>query len=169
MTEQAVLDEYEAGELSVIYDSEPAQEIVAWALEMFHPRMAISEGGGAEGMLILDMAVQIEPNVRVFTLDTGRLPQETYDLVERVKERYGIQVEMLFPEKAHVEGMTQRHGPNLMYDAVDLRLLCCQVRKVLPLSKAAVPPIDMLPDAEKASSLTPTTASMALAEVDETS
>src|SRR6266581_1584706 len=97
--------------------------------------MAISEGGGAEGMVILDMAVRIEPNVRVFTLDTGRLPQETYDLIERVKDRYGIQVEMLFPEKAHVEGMTKRHGPNLMYDAVDLRLLCCQVRKVLPLTR----------------------------------
>jgi phosphoadenosine phosphosulfate reductase len=135
VTENAVLDEYEAGELSVIYDSEPAEEVVGWALDTFHPRMAISEGGGAEGMVILDMAVRIEPGVRVFTLDTGRLPQETYDLVERVRDRYGVQVEMLFPERAHVEGLVQRHGPNLMYDAVDLRLLCCQVRKVLPLTR----------------------------------
>ncbi len=131
-TDHAVLDEYEAGELSVLYDAEPAQEVVAWALDRFHPRMAISEGGGAEGMAILDMAVRIEPNVRVFTIDTGRLPQETYDLIERVQQRYAIRVEVLFPEKAHIEGMMKRHGPNLMYDAVDLRLLCCQVRKVVP-------------------------------------
>jgi phosphoadenosine phosphosulfate reductase len=71
----------------------------------------------------------------VFTIDTGRLPQETYDLMAKIEERYGIRVEMLFPERAHVEGMAQRHGPNLMYDAVDLRLLCCQVRKVLPLNR----------------------------------
>src|SRR6266511_1510889 len=134
-TDHAVLDEYEAGELSVLYDAEPAQEVVAWALELFHPRMAISEGGGAEGMAILDMAVRIRPDVRVFTLDTGRLPQETYDLIERVHDRYGVRIEMLFPEASHIQEMMRGHGPNLMYESVDLRLLCCQVRKVLPLNK----------------------------------
>ena len=133
--DEAVLDEYEAGELSVLYDDAPAQEILEWALDRFHPRMAISEGGGAEGMAILDMAVRIRPDVRVFTIDTGRLPQETYDLMERVRERYGISVEVLFPDRKAVEGLVNRHGPNLMYRAVDLRLLCCQVRKVQPLVK----------------------------------
>src|SRR5207248_369376 len=135
MTDHAVLDEYEAGELSVLYDVEPPEEVLAWALDRLSPNIAISEGGGAEGMAIIDMASRIRDDVRVFTMDTGRLPQETYDLMARIEERYGIRVEMLFPERAHVEGMTQRHGPNLMYDAVDLRLLCCQVRKVLPLNR----------------------------------
>ena len=133
MTDQAVLDEYEAGELSVLYDDAPPQEILEWALDRFHPRMAISEGGGAEGMAILDMAVGIRPDVRVFTIDTGRLPQETYDLMERVRQRYGIEIEVLFPERTAIERLTKRHGPNLMYRAVDLRLLCCQIRKVQPL------------------------------------
>ena len=133
MTDHAVLDEYEAGELSVLYDDAPPQEILEWALDRFHPRMAISEGGGAEGMAILDMAVGIRPDVRVFTIDTGRLPQETYDLMERVRQRYGIEIEVLFPERTAIERLTKRHGPNLMYQAVDLRLLCCQIRKVQPL------------------------------------
>ncbi|MFL5799686.1 MAG: phosphoadenylyl-sulfate reductase [Actinomycetota bacterium] len=133
MTDQAVLDEYEAGELSVLYDDAPPEEILEWALDRFHPRMAISEGGGAEGMAILDMALRIRPDVRVFTIDTGRLPQETYDLMERVRQRYGIEIEVLFPERTAIEKLTRRHGPNLMYQAVDLRLLCCQIRKVHPL------------------------------------
>ncbi len=133
MTDHAVLDEYEAGELSVLYDDAPPQEILEWALDRFHPRMAISEGGGAEGMAILDMAVGIRPDARVFTIDTGRLPQETYDLMERVRQRYGIEIEVLFPERTAIERLTKRHGPNLMYRAVDLRLLCCQIRKVQPL------------------------------------
>jgi len=134
VSEPVALDEYEAGELSVLYETEPAEDVIAWALERFHPRLAIAEGGGAEGMVIIDIAVKVQPDVRVFTLDTGRLPQETYDLVEQVRGRYGVRVEMLAPEAVHVEEMVRRHGPNLMYRSVDLRLLCCQVRKVLPLT-----------------------------------
>ena len=135
MTEIEVLDEYEAGELSVMYDDEPPEEVLKWALERFSPRIAISEGGGAEGMVIIDMASRIRDDVRVFMLDTGRLPQETYELVEKVHDRYGIRVELIHPEAAHLEGLVQKHGPNLMYQSVDMRLLCCQVRKVLPLNK----------------------------------
>jgi thioredoxin-dependent adenylylsulfate APS reductase len=135
MSDQIALDEYEAGELAVLYDASPSQDVLAWALDRFHPQISICVGGGAEGMVIVDMAWRINPEVRVFTLDTGRLPQATYDLLQRVRDRYGIQVEMLVPERAHLEGMLDRHGPNLMYDSVDLRLLCCQVRKVLPLNR----------------------------------
>jgi thioredoxin-dependent adenylylsulfate APS reductase len=130
---QLVIDEYEAGELSVLYESESPQDVLAWALDRFHPRIALSIGGAAEGMVILDMVWRLQPDVRVFTLDTGRLPQETHDLIDRVKERYGIAMEVLFPDTAQVQKMVLRNGTNLMYTSVDLRLLCCQVRKVLPL------------------------------------
>jgi 3'-phosphoadenosine 5'-phosphosulfate sulfotransferase (PAPS reductase)/FAD synthetase len=110
ITEQSVLDEYEAGELSILYETEPPEEILAWALDRSHPRIAISEGGGAEGMAILDIAVRIRPDVRVFTLDTGRLPQETYDLIERVHDRYGVRIEMLLPEASHIQEMMRGHG-----------------------------------------------------------
>jgi phosphoadenosine phosphosulfate reductase len=135
LDEREPLDEFEAGELAVEYDSASPQEVLAWALDRFHPRIAISAGGGAEGMVIVDMAWRVDPSVRVFTLDTGRLPQETHDLFDRVRERYGIEVEVQFPEAPQLEKLVRAHGTNPMYRSVDLRLLCCQVRKVLPLVK----------------------------------
>ena len=74
-----------------------AEELLEWALDRFHPRMAISAAGGVDGLALLDMAWRINPEVRMFTLDTGRLPAETYALFEEVRERYGIAVEFEFP------------------------------------------------------------------------
>lgn len=111
------------------------QELLAWALERFHPRMAISAAGGVDGMVLLDMAWRINPEVRVFTLDTGRLPAETYSLFEEVRERYGIEVEFVFPDRLQVERMLKQDGPNLMYRSVELRLQCCELRKVEPLKR----------------------------------
>jgi thioredoxin-dependent adenylylsulfate APS reductase len=81
------------------------------------------------------MAASITPKVRVFSLDTGRLPQETYDLMDRVRNRYGIKIETLFPDAAEVEKMVTNHGINLFYDSVEKRRLCCGVRKVKPLRR----------------------------------
>jgi thioredoxin-dependent adenylylsulfate APS reductase len=86
-------------------------------------------------MAIIDMAWRINPEVRVFTLDTGRLPPETYQLFENVRERYGIDVEFEFPERTAVERLMNAEGPNLMYKSVDLRVACCEIRKVEPLKR----------------------------------
>jgi len=86
-------------------------------------------------MVLVDMAARINPNVRVFTIDTGRLPQETYDLMEAVRLRYGTKVEIVFPDHTEVESMTLRHGVNLFYAEVPLRKLCCHIRKVRPLER----------------------------------
>jgi len=129
------LDEYEAGELAVQFDPEPPQTVIRWALERWHPRLAICTSFQAEGMVILDMAWRINPAVRVFTVDTGRLPPETYDLIQKVRARYGIRVEVYFPDAQQVEAMVNRYGPNLFYHAVEARLLCCKVRKVEPVRR----------------------------------
>jgi len=133
--DHVLLDAMEAEELSALYQQEPAQEVVAWALDRFHPRCAISAGGGAEGMALVDMAWRHNPDVRVFTLDTGRLPQETYDLFQKVHDRYGMDVEILFPDQANVEEMVLKNGPNLMYQSVEQRLKCCEIRKVQPMNR----------------------------------
>jgi thioredoxin-dependent adenylylsulfate APS reductase len=86
-------------------------------------------------MTIIDMAWRIDPTVRVFTIDTGRLPQETYELLDRVREQYGIEIEVYFPDTTQVESIVRRHGTNLFYRSPELRLLCCQTRKVLPLQR----------------------------------
>src|SRR5438477_10197565 len=117
------------------FEDSSAQDLLEWALDRFHPRLAISAAGGVDGMAIVDMAWRIDPNVRVFTLDTGRLPLETYALFEEVRERYGIDVEFEFPERTAVEALLNAEGPNLMYRSVDLRVACCEIRKVEPLKR----------------------------------
>ena len=112
-----------------------AEEFLRWALERFHPRMAISAAGGVDGLAMIDMAWRIDPRVRVFTLDTGRLPPETYALFEEVRDRYGINVEFEFPDRQQVERMMFVSGPNLMYRSVDDRIRCCEIRKVEPLKR----------------------------------
>jgi phosphoadenylyl-sulfate reductase (thioredoxin) len=89
-------------------------------------------------MAVIDMAARISPAVRVVTLDTGRLPAETYDMMELVRARYGVKVETVFPDAAEVEAMMTRHGPNLFYESVPMRNLCCTVRKVRPLERKMV-------------------------------
>jgi thioredoxin-dependent adenylylsulfate APS reductase len=117
------------------FEHAAAEELLRWALERFHPRMAISAAGGVDGLAIIDMAWRIDPRVRVFTLDTGRLPPETYALFEEVRDRYGINVEFEFPDRHEVERMMFVSGPDLMYRSVDDRVRCCEIRKVEPLKR----------------------------------
>jgi thioredoxin-dependent adenylylsulfate APS reductase len=120
---------------AVRFEDASAEELLTWALETFHPRLAISAAGGVDGLALVDMAWRINPDVRVFTLDTGRLPAETYALFEEVRERYGIDVEFEVPDGNDVAKLSTTYGPNLMYRSVDLRLACCNVRKVEPLKR----------------------------------
>jgi len=85
--------------------------------------------------VLLDMMHAIEPGSRVFVLDTGRLPQATYDLMDRVRDRYDKTVEVVFPRAESVEEMVRAHGLNLFYESVERRQLCCRVRKVEPLRR----------------------------------
>src|SRR5262245_51883337 len=86
-------------------------------------------------MILVDMAARQTPHIRVFTLDTGRLPEETYQMIETVRERYGIAVEIVCPDPAEVEAMVAKHGPNLFLRDVSMRMLCCHLRKVRPLER----------------------------------
>src|SRR5919204_3562373 len=131
-----LIDELEAGELSVEFEGEEPQTVIEWAIERFSPRIGISTAFQMDGIAVLDMAYEIDPNIEVFSADTGRLPQETFELIEQLRERYpGLNLQLLSPQTTHVERMVKRHGPNLFYQSVEQRLLCCQVRKVLPLTR----------------------------------
>ena len=131
-----LIDELEAGELSVEFEGEEPETVLEWALERFAPRIAISTAFQIDGMALIDMAYEIEPAVEVFSVDTGRLPNETYALIEALRERYpGLNLKLLAPNGEEVEKLVGRHGPNLFYRSVENRLLCCQVRKVRPLTR----------------------------------
>lgn len=129
-----VLEEVRSGRLNGLR----APDILAWGFQRFAPRISLSASfGSPDGMVILDMMHQLDPGkARVFTIDTGRLPQETYNLMDRVRERYEIEVEVYFPDPERVQRMVRANGLNLFYETEDKRRLCCAVRKVEPLERA---------------------------------
>jgi phosphoadenosine phosphosulfate reductase len=91
---------------------------------------------GAEDMVLMDLISKYAPEIEIFTLDTGRLPKETYIVMQQAKARYNIDVKVYFPEASDVEQYVTHNGPNAFYDSVDLRKQCCGIRKVKPLKRA---------------------------------
>jgi phosphoadenosine phosphosulfate reductase len=114
----------------------PAQEIVRLALERFGRRVALSSSFGAEDMVLIDMLMRVDPRARIVTLDTGRLPQETYNVMDAARQKYGATIEAFFPQAEAVQAMVAQHGMNLFYHSIDNRKLCCGVRKMEPLRRA---------------------------------
>ncbi len=116
-------------------EASPAAEIVLWAVNRFGNSFGISNSFQKEDMVLVDLASRAGGPFRIFTLDTGRLYEETYRMMETVRERYGVAVELAFPDRVEVERMTAEHGPNLFYASIEARKLCCEVRKVKPLER----------------------------------
>lgn len=111
------------------------EAVLRWAFESF-PRLVIVASFQAESSVLIDMASRIRPGVAVLTLDTGRLPQETHDMIDRVRDRYAIEVQVVAPDPDEVRQMVAFNGTNLFYQSAELRRLCCSVRKSRPLERA---------------------------------
>jgi len=108
-----------------------AEQVLAWGFDQFSPDIAIASGFGAEGMALIDLASRLRSDFRVFTLDTGFFFSETYELIEEVERRYGIQVERCWPALTPGE-QAQAHGDALWVRDPDR---CCGLRKVEPLKR----------------------------------
>ena len=110
------------------------QEVLRWAVETFGSRLTMATAFGAEGCCLIHMLAEINPDVRIFNLDTGYQFAETLELRERIKRRYGIEVEYIRPELTVAE-YEEEHGGPLYHIRADQ---CCHDRKVLPLRRALV-------------------------------
>jgi phosphoadenosine phosphosulfate reductase len=118
-------------------ESKPAPEILKWGFEKYGDKMVLASSFGAEDVVLIDMMCNINRNLtRVFTLDTGRLNQETYDLIDKIRKKYDIKIDVYFPDASDVEKMVASKGMNLMYESVENRKLCCNLRKIEPLKRA---------------------------------
>lgn len=111
------------------------QEVLQWSLDNLHPRIAMASSFGAEDVVVIDMMMKINPKSRIFTLDTGRLNQETYDVMDEIRKKYDINIEVMFPDQNEVEQMVRVNGLNLFYNSIGNRKLCCGIRKVHPLNR----------------------------------
>ncbi len=117
-------------------EKKDAKDILSWSMKKFSPKIAFASSFGAEDVVVIDLMVQIDKkNTRIFTLDTGRLNPETYEVMDRIQKKYQIPIETLFPDHLEVEKMVYENGINLMYQSVSNRKLCCEIRKVHPLKR----------------------------------
>jgi phosphoadenosine phosphosulfate reductase len=115
-------------------EGQSPQAILKWAVDQFYPRLTMGTAFGPEGNCIIHMLAEIEPRVRIFNLETGYQFPETLELRERIKQKYGIEVEYIRPE-ASVEAYEAEHGGPLYVIRPDQ---CCHDRKIIPLRRAAV-------------------------------
>lgn len=114
---------------------EQAKAVLAQAVRDFAP-VTFANSLGAEDMVLTDLIAKFQPDITMFSLDTGRLPQETYDLMQQVRLAYAVPLHVYFPESAQVEALVARIGVNGFYDSVENRKACCHTRKVEPLKRA---------------------------------
>lgn len=130
------LDLATLAETAASYASREPQEIVALALREYSPDLGIAFSG-AEDVVLIDMAVKVGVPFKVFSLDTGRLHPETYQFLEKVRERYKVQIETVFPQPEAVQTLVREKGLFSFY--VDGHKECCGIRKVEPLMRALAP------------------------------
>lgn len=116
--------------------------LLTYFLNRFEGKIVLASSMAAEDQVLTDMIVKINPTTEILTLDTGRLPQETYNVIDATQKRYGVKIRVLFPDYTQVEEMVAKHGVNLFYDSVHNRKLCCHIRKIEPL-KCALKEMDV--------------------------
>ena len=123
-------------ELNQALKGKTPQESISHCLDVFNNKIALSTSLGIEDQVLTQMLVAINKEVEIFTLDTGRLFPETYDLIERTCSKYGINMKIYFPDYIDVEKMVNKKGINLFYHSVENRKECCGIRKIKPLKRA---------------------------------
>lgn len=138
MTQAAerALTEADIAELNEKLAGKPAEEIIRWAADTFGSDITFASSFGAEDVVVIDMIARVAREVPVFTLDTGRLHQETYDVMERVRVKYELPIVSFFPERRAVETLEREKGFYSFRESIDARKECCGIRKVEPLKRA---------------------------------
>ena len=123
-------------ELKISLPTFGPEEGLNWISQLPGKGVKFSTSLGLEDQVITHWIAQKRLPIQIFTLDTGRLFQETYDLLDLTRKHYGIDIQTYFPERAAVEALLSKKGPNSFYDSVENRKECCYLRKVEPLKRA---------------------------------
>lgn len=137
MKEATKYTERDVDALNAQLGQKSAEEIVRWASETFGSDIKFANSFGAEDVALMDIISKAGPSISVFTLDTGRLNDETYQVMDAVRFRYEDQpIQVMFPEREAVETLTREKGFFSFRESVELRKECCAIRKVQPLKRA---------------------------------
>ncbi len=123
-------------ELNAQMEQMTPEEMISYFATQFKGEIALSNSLSLEDQVLTDMICKIDPEMRIFTLDTGRIFPEAYDVIERTNKKYSKSIEIFFPNFESVEKMVAENSVNLFYESVEKRKLCCAVRKIEPLRRA---------------------------------
>jgi len=130
MAENTLRAGWDVEPLNRTFEHSSPEAVLAWALESFGEDVALASSFGAEDVVLIDMLAGLAPNPRVFAIDTGRLHEETYQLMDRIRERYHISLEVHVPEREAVESLVREGGFHSFRESLDARHACCKIRKV---------------------------------------
>ena len=126
----------EINQLNKAFEGKSPEELLSYFLNKYGNRIALASSLGLEDQVLTDMILKINCSARIFTIDTGRLFPETYSLIDKTNLKYGIKMEVFFPENKAVEEYVRLNGINAFYESIDKRKACCGVRKIEPLLRA---------------------------------
>ncbi len=129
-------NEKEVRDYNQLFEKKSAEDILAWAAEKFSGKIIFASSFGAEDMVVIDLIDRNKLPIKVITLDTGRLPQETYDLIEMTKKKYNIPIQIYYPKTDTVEKLASEKGLFSFRESIANRKECCQIRKIEPLRRA---------------------------------
>ena len=112
------------------------EEVLKWVVDTYGDRVALACSFGAEDVVLVDLLSRVTDRPRVFAIDTGRLHGETYEVAERLRERYGLSLETYYPQREAVETLAREQGFFSFRQSLEARHACCHIRKVEPLNRA---------------------------------
>lgn len=123
-------------QLQDFFEKLSIEEALTKTVQLFPGAVKFSTSLGQEDQVLTDIIARHKIPINIFTIDTGRLFNETYETIEKTRARYKINIDVYFPQSDAVQNMVNEHGVNLFYDSVDHRQTCCNIRKVEPLNRA---------------------------------
>ena len=121
---------------STDFEQKSPEELLRWSMDQYGLQAGLASSFGMEDMVLIDMIAKLGGPITIFTLDTGRLHEETYELMERVRSKYDLEIKAYFPNEEKVEGLIRQKGFFSFRESVENRKECCFIRKVEPLNRA---------------------------------
>ena len=118
------------------YETKTAEELIQWTIDQYGLKAGLACSFGMEDMVLIDIIAKAKGPMTIFTLDTGRLHEETYQIMDRVRSHYGLEIKTYFPNLEQVQVLVREKGFFSFKESIENRKECCGIRKVEPLNRA---------------------------------
>ena len=118
------------------YETKTAEELIQWTIDHYGLKAGLACSFGMEDMVLIDIIAKVKGPITIFTLDTGRLHEETYQIMDRVRSHYGLEIKTYFPNLEQVQVLVREKGFFSFKESIENRKECCGIRKVEPLNRA---------------------------------